>query len=269
MMWSTDKTKGASVRLENVFVDQDGLTILDNVTAWVPKGSHTAIVGPNGAGKTTLLLAILGQTAYRGRIRIECGPNGRPARIGYVPQRFAFDRNLPLTVLEFMVMGRQRLPLWFGRGRKHSTQARELLSAVKIDGLENRRLGALSGGEIQRVLLALALQQDPDLLVLDEPATGLDLQGEHIYCELLDELRRHIGFTQLIVSHDLATVTHHATHVICLNRKVAAEGPPRNVLTHETLTAIFGLHMGLVDSRAMPDGRSSCSAACCTGDEHA
>jgi zinc transport system ATP-binding protein len=118
---------------------------------------------------------------------------------------------------------------------------------------------------MQRVLLALALGQEPDLLVLDEPASGVDFQGEHVFCELLENLRCQRGFTQLMVSHDLPTVTHHATHVICLNRRVAAEGPPREVLTAETLTAIFGLHMGLVNSRVLPDGSRSCSSPCCRG----
>lgn len=254
----------AAVTFTDVTVAMGGNTILDGVTARVPRGSSTAIVGPNGAGKTTLLLALLGQVSYRGRIDLAAPGGGRP-RIGYVPQRLSFDRGMPLTVLEFMAMGWQRLPFWFGIRKPHRDRARELLAPVKAGGLENRRLGALSGGELQRVLLALALGQNPDLLVLDEPASGVDFQGEHIFCELLEGLRRKLGFTQLMVSHDLATVTHHATHVICLNRKVAAEGPPREVLTNDTLTAIFGLHMGLVDGRAMPGGETACTAPCCAG----
>ena len=167
---------------------------------------------------------------------------------------------MPLTVLEFMVMGWQRSPLWFGVSQSHRHRARELLASVKMDGLEKRRIGALSGGEMQRVLLALALGREPDLLVLDEPASGVDFQGEHVFCELLDKLRCEHGFTQLMVSHDLPTVTHHATHVICLNRKVTAEGSPREVLTTENLTAVFGVHMGLVNSRALPNGTISCSS---------
>ena len=120
---------------------------------------------------------------------------------------------------------------------------------------------------MQRVLLALALQQEPDLLILDEPAAGVDFQGEQIFCELLDSLRQQHVFTQLIVSHDLATVTHHSTYVICLNRKVMAAGPPRQVLTSETLTATFGLHMGLVASHAMPEAGPGCTASCCAEKE--
>ncbi len=257
----------AAVTFEDVTVAPGGSTILDGVSAHVPLASNTAIIGPNGAGKTTLLLALLGQMAYKGRILVADTPSGQKPRIGYVPQRLTFDRGMPMTVLEFMAMGRQRMPLWFGVRQKHRDAARGLLSAVKAEGLEGQQIGKLSGGELQRVLLALSLEQEPDLLVLDEPAAGVDLHGEYIFCELLESLRREHGFTQLMVSHDLATVTHHATHVICLNREVIAEGPPREVLTNETLTAIFGMHMGLVDSRALAGGKAECSAPCCT-EEH-
>jgi len=254
----------AAVLFQNVSVEIGGVGILENICACAPLGGSTAIVGPNGAGKTTLLLTLLGQLPYTGTIRIAPNADGRAPRIGYVPQRLSFDRGMPLTVLEFMAMGLQRMPLWFGFGSAHRGRARELLAAVKADALEGRRLGALSGGEMQRVLLALALQQDPELLVLDEPAAGVDFQGGNVFCELLEGLRKERGFTQLMVSHDLATVTHHATHVICLNRRLAAEGPPKEVLTPETLTAIFGIHMGLVDRRAMPADGARCSDGCRT-----
>jgi len=253
-----------AVNFAGVSVTLGGVLILDQVNAAVPQGSCTAIVGPNGSGKTTLLLALLGQLPFSGVIRIgNGGSNTARPRIGYVPQRLPFDRAIPMTVMEFMVMGQQRTPLWFTKKRRHTERAQELLVTVHVEGAAHRQLGALSGGEMQRVLLALALQQDPDLLILDEPAAGVDFHGEQIFCELLDTLRSRHGFTQLIVSHDLATVTHHSTHVICLNHTVIAAGPPRQVLTNETLTATFGLHMGLVASHAMPEAGPACTASCC------
>jgi len=254
---------------EDVSVRLGGVSILEGITASVPQGGCTAIVGPNGAGKTTLLLALLDEVPYNGRIRIsQSVKNGKP-RIGYVPQRLTFDRGIPITVTEFLAMGTQRKPLWLGISRAMKTRAMDLLASVKAEYLASRRLGALSGGEMQRVLLALALQQDPEILVLDEPASGVDVQGGQLFCELLEGLRRNTGFTQLMVSHDLATVTHHASHVLCLNKRLAAEGAPCEVLTSATLTATFGLHMGLVDSRAMPEGMYGCTASCCEGDKDA
>jgi zinc transport system ATP-binding protein len=251
------ETEGVSlesaVHFEGLSVTLSGVSILEDVRASVPMGGCTAIVGPNGAGKTTLILALLGQIPYQGRILFRGCRTNRSPRIGYVPQRLSFDRGMPVTVAEFLAMDRQRTPLWLGIRKRIRDEVRDLLRKVDAVEIENRQLGALSGGELQRILLALALQREPELLVLDEPASGIDFKGERLFCELLESLRRSIGFTQLMVSHDLATVSYHATHVICLNRRVAAEGMPKEVLTPKNLEAVFGLHMGLVDSKAMAE----------------
>jgi zinc transport system ATP-binding protein len=262
-------SKATAITLDNLWVRLGGVTILEGITARIPCGGCTAIVGPNGAGKTTLLLAILGQLPFTGRIEKGCHSGRSTLQIGYVPQRLAFDRGLPLTVMEFLLMGAQRLPLWLGQRKAAQKRAAELLRAVRSDHLACRRLGALSGGEMQRVLLALALQMEPELLLLDEPAAGVDLNGEALFCELLEALRLSHGFTQVMVSHDLATVTHHATHVIGLNRQVVAEGEPKKILTVENLTRLFGRHMGLVDAGALADSVRSCSAPCCIGERRA
>ena len=227
--------------------------ILTGIDAGIPRQSCTAIVGPNGAGKTTMLYALLGQIPYRGQILINGRPGIKHIRVGYVPQRLMFDRGMPITITDLLALGEQRRPLWLGMNRRVRARALELLTAVNAEHLQQRMLGALSGGELQRVLLALALQQNPDLLILDEPASGVDIQGEQVFCEILERLRRKHGFTQLMVSHDLSSVTHHATHVICLNKKVIAEGAPKKVLTHKTLMKLFGLHMGLIDSKSLPE----------------
>jgi len=238
-----DGLHDTAVSFMNVTVKRGGVSILEDVTTEVPRGSCTAVIGPNGAGKTTLLSALLGEVPFLGNIRTAWDGDGGP-RIGYVPQSLPFDRDMPVTVDEFLVMGVQKIPLWFGIRRGLKAHNRVLLSAVDAVPLAERRLGALSGGEIQRVLLALALQQAPELLILDEPTAGMDIQGEELICELLDRLRKARGFTQLMVSHDLAMVSHHATHVICLNRKVVAEGPPREALTAANVASVFGAHRG-------------------------
>jgi zinc transport system ATP-binding protein len=127
-----------------------------------------------------------------------------------------------------------------------------LLASVKAEPLAGRRLGALSGGELQRVLLALAIQQDPDILVLDEPSSGVDIAGESLLCELLDALRAERGFTQVMVTHDLSLVTAHATDVICLNRRVMGQGPTEATLTADVLAATFGIHLGVADLHPLP-----------------
>ena len=259
---------GDAVYFDRVTVRLEGITILEEVTASVPRGRCTAVIGPNGAGKTTLLLALLGHVPFQGDIRIGNKPGGGNLRIGYVPQRLQFDRGLPMTVRDFLVMGLQRRPLWLGTKRASRSRARNLLANLQAESLENRRLGVLSGGELQRVLLALALEQKPDLLVLDEPASGVDLRGGQLFCELLDRLRGEHGFTQLMVSHDLATVTHHATHVIMLNRGVVAAGPPRDVLTPANLGAVFGMHMGLANAQALPNRQSACTCVRCGENRH-
>lgn len=244
---------GNAVAFEGVTVRRGNVSILEEVNAVVPHGSCTIIVGPNGAGKTTLLLALLGDIKYRGTVRMDQPDrkNGRP-RIGYVPQRVSVDRGMPLSVMEFLCMGIQKRPLWLGVSPTARQAAHELLERVHACHLAGHRLGALSGGEMQRVLLAQALQRKPDLLILDEPSAGVDLQGDHIFCELLEELRQSHGITQLMVSHDLGMVAHHATHVICLKRRVLAEGPPACVFTDEILTALSGMHMGILNRPLRP-----------------
>ena len=255
-----------AIVFDHVSVTRSGLNILDQVNASVPRGSCTVLIGPNGAGKTTLLLALLGEVSYRGTITLG---GGRGLRIGYVPQKLALDRGMPFTVAEFLSMGVQKRPLWLSISRPARKQALELLDLVHATHLIRRRVGTLSGGEMQRVLLALALQQNPELLVLDEPSAGVDFEGGRLFCELLEDLRKSQGFTQIMVSHDLGMVAHHATCVICLKRRVIAQGPPAKVLTGEVLQTLFGMHMGLICAQdhlhAMPAGNGQ-SASC--GEQH-
>lgn len=253
--FSPDKS---AIEISALSVKMGEVSILDDINAHVPKGECTAIIGPNGAGKTTLLLALLGEIKYSGNIRFCSNSDPHEIRIGYVPQRFTFDRGIPLTVVEFLSMGVQKKPFWLGINRRMKESAAQLLYSVKAEHLLKRRLGALSGGEMQRILLALAIQREPGILILDEPDAGVDVKGGQVFCHLLEHLRIEKGFTQLMVSHDLGMVAYHASHVICLNKKMVAEGPPRDIFNNDILLEIFGPHIGALSFRPVKDGCAEC-----------
>ena len=240
-----------SVCFENVCLSRGGNLILNNICATAPAGGSTVSVGPNGAGKTTLLLCLIGEMSYSGRITF-AGLQHQP-RMAYVPQHLSLDRSLPLRVSEFLALNRQRQPLWLGLRPWARSEGRHLLQMVKAEHLEQSRLGDLSGGELRRVLLAAALGRNPELLVLDEPAAGVDVRGERLFWELLDAARLERGFTQIMVSHNLPLVAHYATHVVCLNRSVCATGAPRVTLTSSTLMELFGVPIHLYPDQCDPE----------------
>jgi len=200
--------------------------LLSNVSFTVRARTIHVIVGPNGAGKTTLLTALLGQAAFEGRILAHWRRDGR---IGFVPQLFTVDASLPVTVADFLALTRQQRPVCFGVSAATRARIATLLRDVGLAGLDRRPLSVLSGGELRRVLLAHALDPLPELLILDEPAAGLDESGVGQLEELLRTLREG-GTTVLMVSHDLDQVRRLADRVTVLDRSIVSEGP-----AHETL----------------------------------
>jgi len=215
-----------ALEVRAVSVLRERRTLLDGVTFDVARGSVHAIIGPNGAGKSTLLAAVLGQTAFSGSIRFHFAGAGR---IGFVPQSIAVDRTLPVTVRELFALSRQRLPVCLGVSRSAETRCNELLDRVGLSGFAKRRLGALSGGELQRVLFANALDPEPEVMILDEPASGIDQAGVvRLEARILDLRER--GATILIVSHDIRQVRRLADRVTYLHKRVVSDGPPSEVL---------------------------------------
>jgi len=210
-------------------VRRDGKSLLENVSLEVLPGALHLLVGPNGAGKSTLFSAILGLSDFTGSVRFHVRGSGR---IGYVPQRFAFDRTLPLTVGEFLALPRQRWPVCLGLRARTRVRVAALLSKVSLGNLLERPIAALSGGELQRVLLANALDPAPELLLLDEPSSGLDELAARNFEETLLAVRRETGAAALMVSHDLAQALRIATRVTVLNRTVVRSGTPAELSAH-------------------------------------
>ncbi len=216
------------LELRQLTVARGGETLLSGVDLVVARGDLHVVVGANGAGKSTLLAAILGQIAFAGRIVAHWRAGGR---IGFVPQTFAVDRTLPVTVADFLALTRQRRPVCLGITPEARRRVAALLARVGLDSLAARPLSVLSGGELRRVLLAHALDPLPELLLLDEPASGLDPAAGQWLEQLLVELCRRQGVTVLMVSHDLAQARRLADRVTVLARGVRADGPPGQVLT--------------------------------------
>ena len=256
----------AAIDIAHVDVRRGDLHILQDISAAVPQGSSTVLVGPNGAGKSTLLHCIINEIAYTGEIRMQ-GKSGRRPRLAYVPQNLQMDSALPLTVAEFLSLGHQRRPLWLGIKGSASRRARAALAPVHAEHLIRRRMSDLSGGELRRVLLAAALAREPEILLLDEPAAGVDFQGERLFWEVLDNARQQQGFTQLMVTHNLPLAAHYADHVIGLNKKVIAQGPPQQTLLAPTLMKLFGVPIHLYPNQCEhPEAAcNACGANCLVG----
>lgn len=231
-------------RIRNVRVTLGGRTILNGIDADLLRGKITALIGLNGSGKTTLLRTLIRECPYQGEVRFFCGhdhTHHRPEYIGYVPQRLSIDSRLPLTVREFFALALQRRPLFLGVSGSVVKRAEKLLNRVGAGHLLNRPVAKLSGGELQRILLSLALDPQPELLLLDEPAAGIDFADQKPFYDLLADINRERHVTILMVSHDLSIVSDRVHYVLCLqNGRIECQGPPQNVLTPDVISRIFG-----------------------------
>jgi zinc transport system ATP-binding protein len=214
------------VKTEGMTVQMGGTTALSNVDFSISRGEIVTVVGPNGSGKSTLMRAIIGALEPT-QGKITRSPN---LRIGYVPQSLHIDPTLPITVRRFL-----SLP-----NRKSIEDIKTAMARVGAENLLDKQMFTLSGGQFQRTLLARALLEKPDLLILDEPTTGLDQPGSAAFYRLIEDIREEMGTAVLMVSHELHVVMSASDRVICLNGHVCCHGAPDIVASAPEYRALFG-----------------------------
>ena len=229
------------IELDHISVTAQGEALLEDVNLHLHCGRLTALVGPNGAGKTTLVRALLNQIPHTGKVRHMDDKERvlRTVRTGYVPQQLSFDKMMPVTVTDFVAASLSRRPVWLGVSKKTRQRVHDALTLAQAEHLQKRMLGQLSGGELQRVLLAMALTPTPDLLILDEPVSGMDQNGLALFLDTVEELKHRHHIAILLVSHDWDLVRKYADEMVLLNKTVLCEGSPETVFSCETFREAF------------------------------
>jgi zinc transport system ATP-binding protein len=233
-------------QIERISVTISRRPIIEDISLHLHCGELTTVVGPNGAGKSTLLKALLGEVAHTGTIRFHSvfGPDREdPPIVGYVPQSLEFDRFSPFSVSDLFAASLSRFPVAMGSRSSTRIAAMEALKSVDARELIDRRLGKLSGGELQRVLLALSLTPMPNILLLDEPVSGIDLPGRELFYRTVSELRHKFDLAILMVSHDLAGIMSVSDRIVFLNRRIISVGTPAEVLANREFRHAFGLDL--------------------------
>lgn len=230
-------------KIENLSVVIGKTQILRDVNIHVHCGELTALIGTNGAGKSTLLKAILGEIPHSGTLQYIDAKGVRSGHplIGYVPQQLNFDLSTPTSVFDLFMASVTNIPSWLVRPRSVRARVGQSLARVQAEHLMDRRLGALSGGELQRILLALALDPIPDLLLLDEPVAGIDRNGLELFYRVVDDLRQNYDLSIILVSHDFGLVAKHADRAVLLNGTVLCSGTPAEVFGDERTREEFGM----------------------------
>ncbi len=239
-----------AIEIKNVTVKREGKIILENVNLKVFKNQIYAICGPNGGGKTTLLRTIIGITDYVGEVKI-FGDHPKVAIkkgiFSYLPQRSPMDYTFPATVNEVVMMGRiKKMGLIKIPGKSDRKEVLEALKLVNMVKFKDKPFSALSGGQQQRVLIARALASKASILLLDEPITGLDIQAQLAFYNLLKELKKKTDITIVIVTHDIGVVPTFVDAVACLNRELFYHGAPDAELNLELLKKVYGTEIGVL-----------------------
>ena len=236
------------LRIQNLSVKIGTDDILSDVNLHIHCGQMVALIGPNGAGKSTLVKAILGQREYEGVIAFSAPGirHRRPPRIGYVPQSPSFDAGDPVSVQDLFACCLSRRPAFLGLSPDMREKTRECLERVHGEALIDKRIGTLSGGELQRVLLALALEPLPNILILDEPLSGVDVEGQTELMDMLDEIRKRYDLFILMITHDFGMLPTYADNVVLIDHAIVKMGTPDEVLDSEEFRRVFHRRGGVL-----------------------
>lgn len=227
------------IQTKNLSVSFNANVILRNININVKEGDVVAVIGPNGSGKSTLIKAILGLVPFSGEIKI-LGTNieKQLEQIGYVPQKFSFDTTFPLTVWEFLKLA--------ANDKIKKDRILQVLTEVEMEKYQNQALGQLSGGQLQRILIARALLNDPKILFLDEPTTGIDIEGEKDFYQIIKHQNIKHNVTIIMISHEINMVYKFADQIICLNKDLICMGEPKQAITKEVMKELYGEDVDLM-----------------------
>lgn len=229
------------IKINNIGVKFGKEEILKNINIHIHCGQLTVIIGRNGAGKSTLLKAILGETKHSGNIEFyDLNEKVRKnLKIGYIPQKINVEKHMPTTVYDFIAGIISNKPIWLKKDKNLEEKIKSHLATFSVSNLINKSIGDLSGGELQRVLLATAIIDKPNLLILDEPVSGIDKNGIKDFYNLINKLKEEYDMSIILVSHDLELVEKYADKVILLDKTILVEGTPDKVFNSEEYKQIF------------------------------
>lgn len=229
------------IKMKDLGVSFGDQVVLEHINLHIHCGSLTAIIGRNGAGKSTLVKAILDDIPHQGTIEFRNTENGKikHLKIGYVPQSLNLESNAPMDVYDLITSFCFKYPI-FLKKKSVENEIKEALEIFEAEGLIHKQVGKLSGGELQRVLLSMAIMDQPDLLLLDEPVSGIDKNGMDLFYQKMDYLRKNYDMSIVLISHDLDYVAKYADKVVLIDKTVMADGTPKKVFESEAFKNVFG-----------------------------
>ncbi len=231
------------IKVNNLGVRFSEQQILEDVNLHIHCGTLNAIIGKNGAGKSTLIKAILGEIPHTGTIDFKDTKDGRMAKlkIGYVPQSINIEKNTPVSVYDLIASYESSYPVFLPKSRKLEEKIKQVLSVFEAEDLIDKQVCKLSGGQLQRVLLSMAIMDEPNLLLLDEPVSGIDQNGMELFFKTMHYLKEHYDLAIILISHDLDYVARYADHVFLLDKTILKEGSPKEVYESKEFESVFSM----------------------------